>query len=637
MVALLATVALSFLPHCAFGQDSDRQPQDSQVGPRRVRTTFEPVDIAGRLKVASQDKPDLLARTALAGARLFAYLQIEEEVFAREVFPTAAPRLYRLDQIGRRVLEADHRLGPLHLSLFLHHDEGSKHLEGTVLFKNSESTDPVGLVTPTWIGLGVIMPEGASFSARHAVPYGIEPYFLPGTENRVSTWKLAHTSEIRGGNLVPMSFVISYGNHAYTRRVLFEEPDHIRMQGEGLIPSPVLTSEAVAEQLRHERSRWAAFQADGGVQTKPVQMFGYSKRTGAAGAQKRLGKHPVSGITNAQVLSAFASDRHRGEILWVEGLRQHWYENTPLLPANDEGSACFFEGLHFSSHWLAGYEPDGMYREKPFKGPKHGVTGYNLEHSRSPVNETARATQDPALMYMAAQYGRVLFSQTATHTIREGGYYSGFMASFRSWGRPTAELMQTVLALESYQGGPYAELAAFLREHLDWHLQRWERTNPRFSMTTNRADGWVPGHDGDAVTETWQLGIAGDYFHSWSLLNDGPGAAAASALARNCQLAHIQGWTDGDATTTQMPKFSLAADWTVAGPYSRRFDGLVFWNGSLLALPGLAGIDQERLGQLHGAVLIEYPGYREGKWGHGDWNDHEPARWTPRTPWFMMN
>lgn len=584
----------------------------------------EVAELAGEEPAASIDARVL---RGLAGLALYAYhAEPSGRLLSVELWPAPDARLIYHAELQRFTWERDVRLGPLHVHVALAHDAGSVHVEGSVLFLNSESRTPVGEVRSSWLGVGAV--HGSSvFAARYAVPYGIAPAWLP--DGSASTWQLAATRAVRAGDFVPLAFVASWGGWEYANRLAIE-PDHVRRRGALLIPSPDLSARRIAA-LEEEAARaWAAFQVDTRARQDPSYLFGESRAIGSAGDQAHLGKHPALAVLHPSVASPVAADHLRGVLLWAEGRRSCWFD-WPLRPHHEPGSAYHFDGLHFTSRWTAGFRwRDGGW--SPAHGSSHGVSGYNLEHFRSRLPELALATGDPALLWLTSRLGAVLFETLGTVGIGGGGYYGGGWSTLRGWLRPLAELMEVCVVLEVAGGELYAERAARLRAHVEHKLEDLLRQNPGLAKVPDRPDEQIPGHFGEPVVESWQAGLGGDFCYSWHLRT---GSAAALELATRLQRVQVASWRGGSFEELQMAKHVLASDYAVGLGYDRRHDALTTWNRSLLDIPGLAGVDQSRRRLAVQVIDAEFPEAHAGKWGNGPWTGFQPAKLEPRRPWFI--
>lgn len=595
--------------------------QDSPL--YRTAKAVRSVEVAPAL-AAVADPADPVIQ-GLSTVRLFGYLASGGELHSVELFPAGDAAVYRLEDLERIVWERDAKLGPLHVRTAIHYDKGATHVEGSILFANSESVSPVGDLKVDWIGLGVADGLG-TFSARNPVAFGLEPVFLPNDPN-VSTWKCSLATHIPGACAVPFPFVIGFGTHAQNARA-YLEPDHLRRRGEFLIPSPVFDATDVGARRAQAKRAWSAFQVDRRARGNEAYLFGMSAKAGAAGDQMRLGKHPCMDATSPQIRSGYASDQLRSMALWEISKRRLMLD-WPMVLANDPGSAYYFEGLHWSSRWKAGYtlQADrswsprlGSYSHRTPSGQVFEVTGYNLEHARSIVSELAFYTADPMLAWLTARTGIAIATAFASHPIEDGGYFGGGFSSLRGWLRPLVELMECTLALEAY-GGPYDEVAAFLRARIALKLEQLREHHPRFAKAPTRPDEQIPGYEGEPISEIWQAGMGGDYLWSWYLLTGDPNALE---LAKTCLQLHLDGWRGVSAADLEMPKQVLAADWSIGRAYGRRHDFLVGWNLSLLQIGDMPGPDDLRRQMIVDAILSEYPGASWTKWGSGPWGGFQP-------------
>lgn len=582
----------------------------------RTRQAVLGTEVSADVQAMAEQGPRLSDQIlhGLASVKLFAYLQSGDAFHAVQIFPDGNARVFAVPGLQRVAWEAETRLGPLHVRTALHYDTGTTHVEGSVLILNSESVAPVGDVRTDWLGLGVGDGLGV-FHPRAAVPFGLEPLYLPGDPN-VSTWKLSYTSHLAGACMVPVPFVIGFGTDAENLRA-YSEPNHIRRQGEFLIPAPQF-GPAQADQRRAQAlQRWRSFQFDRGAKSDPGYLFGETKFTGSAGAQGRLGKHPCLDVMATSIASGYESDRLRAVTMWTEGRRKFWLD----WPHGDNEAYNFY-GLHWTSRWKAGYtrNPDGSWAP-PF-GDDHGVSGHNLEHLRSRLPELAYVTGDPQLMWMTSRFGWMILSTITADGIQGGGFFGGGFSTLRGILRPLAELMECVVALRTYGDLYAADIAAFegrIAAKVAWLVEK----HPRFAKVPDRPDEQIPGHEGQPVSEVWQAGIGGDYLWSWWLLT---GDQNAFTLAQTLQQMHLEAWRGTTSATVEMPKQVLASDWSIGRGYGRRHDFLVGWNYSLLAIPGIPGIDQARREVLRQAILMEYPGAPWTTWGCGSWVGFEPAK-----------
>lgn len=599
----------------------EREPLAS-AAPLHFQATV--AELAGEEPAAAIDARVL---RGLAGLALYAYhVEPGGRLHSVELWPAPEARLLYVPELRRFTWERDLRLGPLHVHVALSHDAGSVHVEGSVLFLNSESKSPVGEVRSSWLGLGAVHGD-AVFAARYAVPYGIAPAWLP--DGSASTWHLGATRAVRAGNFVPLAFVASWGGWEYANR-LAVEPDHVRRRGDLLIPSPDLNARQIAALEDDAARAWAAFHVDTRARQDPGYLFGESRAIGSAGEQAHLGKHPALAVLHPAVSSPVAADLLRGVLLWAEGRRGCWLD-WPMVPHAEPGSAYHFDGLHFTSRWKAGYRWTGSAWAPAF-GDAHGVSGYNLEHFRSRLPELALATGDPALLWLTARLGAVLFETLGTVGISGGGYYGGGWSTLRGWLRPLAELMEVAVVLEVAGGELYAERAARLRAHVEHKLEQLLRENPALAKVPDRPDEQIPGHFGEPVVESWQAGLGGDFCYAWHLRT---GSRAALELATRLQRVQVASWAGDSFEALRMAKHVLASNYAIGLGYDRRHDALTTWNRALLDIPGLAGVDQSRRRLAVQVIDAEFPEAHAGKWGNGPWPGFVPARLEPRLPWYV--
>lgn len=587
----------------------------------RTRKAVSGVEITPEVAALAEVGPvsDVVLQ-GMSTVHLFAYLSSEGNFYAQKIFPIDGARVFA---VGDRIVwECEKRLGPLHVRTSIHYDVGAKHVEGSVLFLNSESVNPVGDVKTDWLGLGVGDGVGV-FHGRAAVPFGMLPVYLEGDQN-ISTWQLSYTKHIAGGNMVPFPFVVGFGGNSYNLRA-YSEPDHIRKRGDFLIPAPVFDPQDVAAEKSNALNKWRAFQFDRRGKD-PAYLFGDTIFTGSAGSQARLGKHPCMRVVNPQISSGYASDYHRSKVMWVEGRRKYWLD----WPTGDNEAYNFY-GLHWTSRWKAGYtrNQDGSWTP-PF-GDDHGVSGHNLEHLRSKLPELAFYTQDPQLMWMTSRLGRLILCTITADGINDGGYYGGGFSSMRAFTRPIVELMECVVALKSY-GDVYAEDIALFERRISDKLAWMVQKNPRWAKKPDRPDEQIPGHEGELISEVWQAGIGGDYLWSWFLLT---GDTNAFELAVGLQQMHIEAWRGASVGSLEMPKQVLTADWSIGRGYNSRHDFLVGWNYSLMSIPDLPGIDQDRRRMITDSILFQYPGTPWTAWGCRSWTGFQPMNVQNVKPWYQ--